>query len=118
MLLTFRNLGIPIAANKTEGPSTTLEFMGIILDTVRMEARLPADKVERIQASLALFQTKRTCTLKELQSLIGTLNFACRVIPHGRPFLQHMIELTRKVAKPHHHIKLSKGFFKDLTMWQ
>ena len=29
-----------------------------------------------------------------------------------------MIELTRKVAKPHHHIKLSKGFFKDLTMWQ
>ena len=77
MLLTFRNLGIPIAANKTEGPSTTLEFMGIILDTVRMEARLPADKVERIQASLALFQTKRTCTLKELQSLIGTLNVAC-----------------------------------------
>ena len=118
MLLTFRNLGIPIAANKTEGPSTTLEFMGIILDTVRMEARLPADKVERIQASLALFQTKRTCTLKELQSLIGTLNFACKVIPPGRPFLQRMIELTRKVAKPHHHIKLSQGFFKDLTMWQ
>ena len=132
MLLTFRNLGIPTAPHKTEGPSTTLEFMGIILDTVRMEARLPADKVERIQASLALFQTKRTCTLKELQSLIGTLNFACKVIPpgrpflqrmieltrKGRPFLQRMIELTRKVAKPHHHIKLSKGFFKDLTMWQ
>ena len=59
MLLTFRNLGIPIAANKTEGTYTTLEFMGIILDTVRMEARLPADKVERIQASLALFQQKR-----------------------------------------------------------
>lgn len=118
MLLTFRNLGIPIAANETEGPSTTLEFMGIILDTLRMEARLPADKVEQIQASLALFQTKRTCTLKELQSLIGTLNFACKVIPPGRPFLQRMIELTRKVSKPHHHIKLSKGFFKDLTMWQ
>ena len=118
MLLTFRNLGIPIAANKTEGPSTTLEFMGIILDTLRMEARLPVDKVEQIQASLALFQTKRTCTLAELQSLIGTLNFACKVIPPGRPFLQCMIELNRKVNKPHHHIKLSKGFFKDLTMWQ
>ena len=83
-----------------------------------MEARLPVDKVERIQASLALFQTKRTCTLTELQSLNGTLNFACKVIPPGRHFLQGMIELTRKVNKPHHHIKLSKGFFKDLTMWQ
>ena len=29
-----------------------------------------------------------------------------------------MNELTHKVAKPHHHIKLSKGFFKDLTLWQ
>ena len=118
MLLTFKNLGVPIAPNKTEGPCTTLEFMGIILDTVRMEARLPADKVARIEASLALFQTKKSCTLKELQSLIGTLNFACKVIPPGRPFLQRMIDLTRKVSQPHHHIKLGNGFSKDLAMWQ
>jgi len=117
MVSTFKNLGIPIAANKIEGRCTTLEFMGIILDTIRMETRLLADKVERIQASLALFQTKKTCTLKELQSLIGTLNFACKVILPGRPFLQRMMELTRKVSKPHHHIKLSNVFFKDLTMW-
>ena len=81
MLLIFKNLGVPIAAKKTEGPSTILEFMGIVLDTVWMEARLPGDKVERIQASIALFQTKTLCTLKELQSLIGTLNFAYKVIP-------------------------------------
>ena len=86
MLLTFKNPGVPIAPNKTEGPCTTLEFMGIILDTVRMEARLPVDKVERIQASLALFQTEKSCTLKELQSLIGTLNFTCKVVPPGDPF--------------------------------
>jgi len=29
-----------------------------------------------------------------------------------------MIELTRYVKQPHHHIKLNSGFFKDLTMWQ
>lgn len=81
MLLTFKNLVVPMAANKTEGPSITLEFMGIVLDNVPMEARLPGDKVERIQASLALFQTKKSCTLKELQSLIGTFYFACKVIP-------------------------------------
>ena len=56
-------------------------------------------------------------TLQELQSLIGTLNFACKVIPQGCPFLQRMIPLTRGVKKPHHHIKLTTGFFKDLNMW-
>ena len=44
MHLTFNNLGIPLAPHKTQGPCTTLEFMGIILDTVRMEAGLPPDK--------------------------------------------------------------------------
>ena len=51
-----------------------------------MEARLPLDKVERIQASLASFKSRKSCTLKELQSLIGTLNFACKVVHPGRPF--------------------------------
>jgi hypothetical protein len=29
-----------------------------------------------------------------------------------------MIDLTRNVQKPHHHIKLNSGFFKDLGMWK
>ena len=54
----------------------------------KMEARLPEDKVERIRSALSTFQSQRSTALQELQSLIGTLNYACRVIPPGRPFLQ------------------------------
>lgn len=118
MLLAFKNLGIPIAPHKTQGPSTTLEFMGIVLDSDRMEARLPADKVQRLASCFSEFRGRTSCTLKQLQSLIGCLNFACKVIPPGRPFLQRMIQLTRNVSSAHHRIKLSKGFFKDLDMWE
>ena len=114
MLLTFTNIIIPIAASKTQGPVKVIEFMDIILDSVRMEARLPADKIERLRAAFDLFQNKRACTLKELQSIIDTLNFASKVIPPGRPLLQRMIELTRNISKPHHRVELSAGFFKDL----
>ena len=92
--------------------------MGIVLDSDRMEARLPPDKVQRLTSCFTEFKGRRSCTLKELQSLIGSLNFACKVIPPGRPFLQRMIQLTRNVSLPHHRIKLSKGFFKDLRMWE
>ena len=34
-------LGIPLALEKVEGPASTLPFLGIVLDTVKMEARLP-----------------------------------------------------------------------------
>ena len=100
MLLTFKNLGIPIAPHKTQGPSTTLEFIVIVLDSDRMEARLPSDKVQRLTSCFTEFKGRRSCTLKELQSLIGSLNFACKVIPPGRPFLQRMIQLTRNVSLP------------------
>ena len=95
MILTFQKLNIPISTPKTEGPSQIIQFMGIILDSGKMEARLPEDKVERIKSALSTFQSQRSTTLQELQSLIGTLNFACKVIPPGRPFLQRIIHLTR-----------------------
>ena len=118
MLSTFKTIGIPIAEGKTQGPSQVLEFMGILLDTVKMEARLPPDKIAKLNACLNEFERKKSCTLKELQSLIGTLNFACKVVPPGRPFLQRMIALTRNVLKSHHHIRLNVGFFHDLQMWK
>jgi hypothetical protein len=84
MLSTFQTINIPIAQGKTQGPSQVIEFMGILLDTIKMQARLPPDKIDRLQAAIEQFQHRRSCTLKELQSLIGTLNFACRVVPPGR----------------------------------
>ena len=42
-------LGVPLATDNLEGPSTSLSFLGIILDTKRMEIRLPSDKLARIQ---------------------------------------------------------------------
>jgi hypothetical protein len=36
----------------------------------------------------------------------------------GRLCLQRIIELARNIKQPHHHIKLSAGFFKDLEIWK
>ncbi len=41
-------LGVPLALEKVAGPAPVLEFVGILLDMVRMEARLPEDKLVRI----------------------------------------------------------------------
>ena len=37
-------LGVPIKSEKTEGPTTCIVFLGIELNTVKMEARLPQEK--------------------------------------------------------------------------
>ena len=38
-------LGVPLAEEKTVGPSTVITFLGIELDSIRFEARLPQDKL-------------------------------------------------------------------------
>ena len=59
-----QSLNIPVAPRKTQGPATVLEFMGIILNSVRMEARLPADKIERLRVAFDIFQERLSCNLK------------------------------------------------------
>jgi hypothetical protein len=45
LVQTCHILGIPLAIEKVGGPATLLEFLGILLDTERMEARLPQEKI-------------------------------------------------------------------------
>ena len=118
VLTLFEELNIPIAPKKTFRPSTTLEFMGITLDSVLMQARLPGDKLLKARAMLSSWSHKRSCYLRELQSLIGTLQFACRVISPGRAFLQRIIQLTKGHTHPGQVIFLNNDFRKDVVTWQ
>ena len=45
-------LGVPLPPEKTVGPDTMLQFAGIILDSERMEARLPEEKLVKCRRLL------------------------------------------------------------------
>ncbi|XP_070539681.1 uncharacterized protein [Ptychodera flava] len=115
--LIFKRLSVPIAPHKTVGPVTILEYLGIELDTVKMEARLPHDKLSRIAALIQSFLSRTTCTKRELLSLLGHLNFACRVIIPGRTFISRLIEISKGARKLHYRIHLTAESRLDLRMW-
>ena len=56
-------------------------------------------------------------TLRELQSLIGLLNFATSVITPGTAFLRRFYHLTQGVTSPHHFIRLRSEVKADLRVW-
>ena len=111
-------LGIPIAPDKTYGPSPVLTFAGIELDSLTWEARLPQEKIDKCVQCIAGFSTRKKVTLKELQSLIGLLNFACSVVTPGRAFLRRLIDLTRGISQPHFFIRLNRSVKSHLHVWQ
>ena len=76
-----------MAEEKTEGPAHNLTFAGIELDCHKDEARLPQEKIEKCNLTIHRALALKKITLKELQSLIGLLNFACKVVIPGRVYL-------------------------------
>ena len=102
---------------KTEGPVQCLAFAGIELDTTTMEARLPGEKVAKYHDLAVEHARKKKTTLRELQSLIGSLNHCCVIIPAGRAFLRRLIDLSKGITQPHFHIRYNTDVRADLKIW-
>ena len=117
-LRIFQILGFPVAPHKTEGPATLVTFLGILLDTVAMEMRLPAEKIERLKALLRTWSVRKACTRKELQSFLGHLSHAASVVRPGRTFLRELFNLMHRTKAPHHHIRLTAGARADVAWWK
>jgi hypothetical protein len=109
---------VPLAEDKTVEPVQILIFLGIEFNTLKMELRLPSRNISEIKIMLELFMHVRKVTLRQLQSLIGLLNFACQLIAPGRAFCRRLIDATCGVRKAHHKIRISKSIKEDLIIWQ
>ena len=106
-----------MAPHKWEGPTTCLSVLGIVIDTAAGELRLPDDKLECLQAQLLQWGDKAACTCKDLESLIGLLNHACKVVRSGRSFLRRMLDLLHAVPSSQPIIRLNNSFRADLAWW-
>ena len=117
LLSTCTQLNIPIANDKTVAPTQVIQYLGIEIDTIRKTVKLPNEKLDKCKTEIRSLLERKKCSLRELQSLLGLLQFACRVIVPGRTFLQNLYGLTMGCSKPYHKIRLSKNTKKDLLIW-
>ena len=108
-------VGFPLKVEKIEGPTCSINFLGIILDSQQMEIRLPE---EELQSLLCEWADRQHCQKRTLLSLIGKLAHACKVVRVGRLFLRRMIELAAKAKQLDHWLHLSVEFRADLGWWQ
>ena len=89
------DLGIPLAPDKLEGPTTSLVFLGITIDTTRMETSLPANKLCGLLVELQSLSSRKKCQKWELLSLIFLrvilfLLVACFCIASASPSSYHL----------------------------
>ncbi len=106
LLGTFAQLGIPVAASKTEGPATCPCFLGIEIDTISLTIRLPANKMVALQDLVRSWLIRSSCLKKELKSMVGSLSHACCVVRSCKTFLRMLFELLSVARRKHHYLRL------------
>jgi len=82
-----------------------LQLPCIVLDTVKLEARLLEEKLQKLRAVwLDCIEAKKK---HEILSLVGSLQHTTKVVCHGRAFVSQMYFTTR----------LNVEFRSDLRWW-
>ncbi|XP_069591473.1 uncharacterized protein [Ranitomeya imitator] len=112
------HFGVPLSPEKTIGPVSVITFLGIEIDSVTMEFRLPKEKIDKLLDLISGCISVGKVTLTQMQSLLGSLNFACRVMPAGRIFSRRLMIATRGVKLCHHRMRITAHLRSDLNTWK
>ena len=113
----FEELGVPIAVQKTEGPSAQVSFLGFLIDTQAFQLRLPDEKLARLRELVHEWQGRRSCTRKEMESLLGHLSHAATAVHPGCLFLHQLFALLPSAPEPYHFIWLNLSVLADISWW-
>ena len=108
---------VPLSPNKCCPPTTRMELLGCVIDTVQMTISLPHSKLQAIIAMLQTVNSSRTVRQRDLLSLVGKLVHATKCIPAGRSFFRRLLDTAYSVRRPHHWVTLTRDTKRDLDWW-
>ncbi|XP_055915529.1 uncharacterized protein LOC129948518 [Eupeodes corollae] len=100
-------------------PMQKLEYLGVTWDTMVSTISLSKKKKEKILHSIEIFLTKQLHSQKQVQKLLGQLNFATFVVPRGRLYCRQLQIFCRRFnRKPLKKQRAPPQVVVDLRWWR
>ncbi len=111
-------VGMPYSLAKTCWATRFLVFLGLLLDLANWVVALPLEKIQGAKARIKGVLHTNSCTVNQMQSIVGFLIFLCQAIVPGRPFLRRLIDSFMGIQnKPKWHVKFTREVKLDLKVW-
>ena len=111
-------IGVPLAENKTTGPTTVLRYLGFEIDTLLMMIRIQ-EKIDKLRSMLQPIILKKKVKVKHLESLTGLMAFCSKALPSSRAFIRRFYDILAsiKVKKPYYKVKINNEMKCDAQLW-
>ena len=91
-------------------------FLGILMNSKTCTLEIDPSKLQELKDILGRWQGKKMATLKEIQQLIGKLNFATTMVQAGRLFYSRILEFFRSMPSKGKR-RISAEVIKDINWW-
>ena len=119
VLSTLRALGFHIAYDKVSPPSTCTTYLGVEIDSVCMELRLPEVKIVKLRALLDMYVSRDKITKKDLESLGGLLSHCAHLVRGGKTFCRRLYNLYKELCGRNlRKVRIPPEVKSDLNWWR
>ena len=120
LITALEDMGFRVSKKKLEEegtPTQRLTYIGIEVDTETMEYRVPPKRLAIAKRLVKDCLGRRTMKVRELMSVVGSLQFCAQVVRPGRLFLRRLYDLMAGLPM-HHHVHIDAEARKDLLWWR
>ena len=80
----IEKISVPLAENKTVGPTNVVKCLGFVIDTVLMMIRIPQEKIDKLKLLLQPLLHKKKINVKQLESSNWVDGFLFKGIALGK----------------------------------
>ncbi|XP_053372607.1 uncharacterized protein LOC128546268 isoform X1 [Mercenaria mercenaria] len=88
--------GIDEAMEKACSPSTLMIFLGVLFDSESMAMQVTPDKLSEIKLLIKEWLNRTHASLKDIQKLLGKLNFVGACVRSSRVFINRILNWLRE----------------------
>ena len=93
-------------------------YLGVQFNTVKFSASLSSNILEKYNAEIDSILSWEFCMLKDMQSIIGCLQWATNVVAPDKPFIMRLIDATCYYKGLFSKVRITDGRRADLNTWK
>ncbi len=113
----LQELGLDESTSKACAPSSIMTFIGVKFDTNTLLLEVTPQKMQEARSEVENWLGRQRSTKKQLQSLIGKLQFIAKCVRSGRIFISRLLDSLTGL-KEGESFRIPVEFKKDLLWWK
>ena len=115
----LRYLGFYVSFGKVSNPSQCALYLGLEIDSVKMELRLPEKKLQKLIALLDTYSDRKRISKHDIECLGGLLSHCAHVVKGGKVFCRRVYNLYKTIVRSgKKFVKLPGDVKGDLVWWR